>query len=100
MGNGLKVNFCYSHRPLTELAVKTMGIIGLGRIGQRTAQIALAFGMKVIVHTRTKKALHAEANMEWSELIPLLTASDVISLHCPLTSETQGMINREALLLM
>ncbi|GIQ68883.1 D-2-hydroxyacid dehydrogenase [Xylanibacillus composti] len=85
-------DFCYWHYPLTELAGKTMGIIGLGRIGLRTAELAAAFGMKVKGYARTPKPnLHS---IEQCGLDELLRTSDVVSLHCPLTEETAGMMHR------
>lgn len=80
-------DFCFWDYPLIELAGKTMGIIGYGRIGRRTAQIARAFGMNVIAYDEYVKA------EECAPLDELLARSDVISLHCPLTPETTGMIN-------
>ena len=84
-------DFCFWDYPLIELAGKTMGIIGYGRIGQATAQIARAFGMKVIAYDAFVKA------DEIVTLDELYQQSDVISLHCPLFPETEGMINREAI---
>jgi glycerate dehydrogenase len=85
-------DFCYWDYPLIELAGKTMGIIGLGRIGQATAKLAAAFGMNVIAYTRNPEACIA-AGVSPATLDELLASSDVVSLHCPLTDETQGMIN-------
>ena len=79
-----------------ELAGKTMGIIGFGRIGRAVGKIANAFGMKVIAYNRSQceegKAIGSYVNLE-----ELLATSDIISLHCPLTSENTGMINPETL---
>ena len=86
--------YCYWDSPLIELAGKTMGIFGLGKIGQRTAQIAQAFGMKVIACSRTKKDV---PGVTWVRFDELLRESDVISLHCPLTDQTRGLINKDAL---
>lgn len=86
-------DFCYWHYPLIELAGKTMGLIGVGKIGQRTESIAKALGMKVLKTSRSM----GEGCVSLEEV---LRGSDVISLHCPLTPETQGMINRETLALM
>ena len=88
--------WCFWDYPLTELAGKTMGIIGFGRIGQRTAEIAKAFGMKVLAFD----AYPCEAGRELAEYVPLerlLEASDVVSLHCPLLPETEGIMNRDTI---
>ena len=86
--------YCYWDSPLIELAGKTMGIFGLGKIGQRTAQIAQAFGMKVIACSRTKKDV---PGVTWVRFDELLRESDVISLSSPLTDQTRGLINKDAL---
>ena len=86
--------YCYWDSPLIELAGKTMGIFGLGKIGQRTAQIAQAFGMKVIACSRTKKDVHG---VTWVDFDELLRESDVLSLSSPLTDQTRGLINKDAL---
>lgn len=83
-------DFCLWTTPQMELADKTLGIIGYGRIGQQTAKIAEALGMKVIAYSRSR---NAEAN--YAELDTLLKESDVISLHCPLFPETKEIISRE-----
>lgn len=90
-------DFSFRNYPLTELAGKTMGIIGFGEIGQRVATIADAFGMNVIAHSRTQTDRSARANFKWATLSELLQQSDVVSLHCPLTETTKGMINSENL---
>lgn len=90
-------DWCFWDYPLIELAGKTMGIIGYGRIGQRVGQIAQAFGMKVLaVANNPKKHLENE-NMKYVELVELLGNSDVISLHCPLLESTQGIINKSTI---
>ncbi len=85
-------DFCYWNTPMTELAGKTFGVIGFGRIGRATAQLASAFGMKVIAYSRSAKG---DGSVPMVSLDELLEKSDVISLHCPLFAETQGIINRE-----
>ena len=87
-------DFCYWDFPHMELAGKTFGIVGLGNIGQRVAQIALAFGMKVMALT-SKNTL--PVGVEKVSLEELLAASDVLSLHCPLTESTRHLINAETL---
>lgn len=86
--------YCYWDSPLIELAGKTMGIFGLGKIGRRTAQIAQAFGMKVIACSRTKKDV---PGVTWVGFDELLRESDVLSLSSPLTDQTRGLINKDAL---
>lgn len=81
--------------PLVELSEKTMGIIGYGRIGREVGRIAAAFGMRVLATGR--KPIETEAHAQWVELNELLTESDVVSLHCPLTPETQGMMSASRL---
>ena len=92
-------DFCYWDTELTELAGKTMGIVGLGHIGRRVAEIALAFGMQVKAMT-SKKAEELPAGIQKAELQSLLATSDVVSLHCPLTDGTRHLIHRETLRLM
>ena len=87
-------DFCYWDFPHMELAGKTFGVVGLGNIGQRVAQIALAFGMKVKAMT-SKTTL--PAGVEKVSLAALLAASDILSLHCPLTESTRHLINAETL---
>ena len=84
-------DFAYWDYPLIELAGKTIGIIGYGRIGQATAKAAQALGMKVIAYSR-----HGQGE-PYVPLEELYARADVISLHCPLTAENTGMINRETI---
>lgn len=92
-------DFCYWDTPLTELAGKTIGIVGFGNIGQAVARIALAFGMKVIVFT-SKDAALLPAGVTKATLDDIFVKSDVVSLHCPLTDTTRNMINASTLALM
>lgn len=92
-------DFCYWDFPLTELAGKTMGIVGLGNIGQAVARIALAFGMNVMALT-SKQQGQFDNNIEKVELSTLLREADIVTLHCPLTRETEHMINASTLSLM
>jgi glycerate dehydrogenase len=92
-------DFCYWDMPLHELAGKTFGIVGLGNIGSRVAQIALAFGMKVKAVT-SKAPDRLPPGVEKADLPALLSTADVLSLHCPLTSETRHLINDSSLALM
>lgn len=89
-------DFCYYDEPIRELAGKTFGIVGLGNIGKRVAQIALAFGMKVVAFT-SKPADSLPEGIQKAELKDLFQTSDVISLHCPLTPDTKHLINEETL---
>ena len=93
-------DFCYWNYPLIELEGKTIGIIGFGSIGQKVADIATAFGMNVIAYSRRQSDQSHRKNFSWVGLHKLLTDSDVVSIHCPLFPETQGMINKETLKLM
>ena len=89
-------DFTWSDTPLTELAGKTFGVYGLGAIGSAVARIAVAFGMNVLaVTSRDPKTL--PAGIKKAEWKTLLREVDVLSLHCPLTSTTSGMINVETL---
>ncbi|MGI6006779.1 MAG: D-2-hydroxyacid dehydrogenase [Ruminococcus sp.] len=91
-------DFCYWDYPMIELAGKTMGIIGFGRIGRQTARVATALGMNVAAWSRSRKASEEEVNFQWAgSLKELLSCSDVVSLHCPLFDETYHLINRETL---
>ncbi|SHI83532.1 D-2-hydroxyacid dehydrogenase [Lutispora thermophila] len=90
-------DWCYWHYPIIELAGKTMGIIGYGRIGQATGKIAQAIGMNVLAYdTYKNKDLECET-MRYAELEELLANSDVIALHCPSTEDTRGIINKNTI---
>jgi len=80
-------------RPTNEIAGKTLGIIGYGAIGKTVANVALAFGMNVIVYTRTPKD---DPRVKFVDFDTLLKESDFVSVHCPLTDKTAGMFNYEA----
>ena len=90
-------DFCFWNHPLIELSGKTMGIIGFGRIGQNVADIAVAFGMKVLGYDQHRSDQSGRENFQWADLYELLTQSDVVSLHCPLFTETQGIINQKTI---
>lgn len=92
-----KQDFCFWNYPLIELSGKTMGILGYGRIGQATGQIAQAFGMKVLAYNQhPNKALESDT-LKFVELEELFAESDVISLHCPLLDSTKGIINKNSI---
>ena len=89
------IDFAYFKTPQTELANKTLGIIGFGQIGQAVARIGTAFGMKIIYHNRSKK--DSDFIAEQVDLDTLLTKSDFISINCPLTPENKGFINKSSI---
>ncbi len=92
-------DFSYSDTLLTEIAGKTIGIVGLGNIGKRVAQIALAFGLKVKAFT-SKAAETLPDGIQKADMQKLFSTADVISLHCPLTDNTKHLINAETIGLM
>lgn len=89
-------DFCFWDYPQIELAGKTLGIIGFGNIGRAVGKIAKAMGMHVLAYNRSR---HPEGELigEYVDLDTLLSKSDIVSLHCPLTAETAGMINKDTL---
>jgi glycerate dehydrogenase len=89
-------DFSFWDSPLIEVSGLTMGIVGLGRIGSAVATIALAFGMKVLACDPSREA-NVPAGVSMVPLEDLFARSDVITLHCPLTSATQGLVNRDRL---
>jgi glycerate dehydrogenase len=88
-------DFCYWDKPLVELEGLTLGIVGFGRIGRAVSDIGRAFGMETIAFSRSASSLVPRV-----ELDELFRRSDVVSLHCPLTPETQGLVNATRLALM
>ncbi len=90
-------DFCYWEYPLIELNGKTIGIIGYGAIGRKVGEIASAFGMKVLANDRNMSSGSSAKDFKWTAVSQLLSHSDVVSMHCPLTPETQGLINKENL---
>lgn len=87
-------DFCFIDSPLIELVGKTIGIIGFGRIGQATAKLAEAFGLNVLVNTRTKYPELETSTCNYVDLDTLFEKADIISLNCPLTEKTAGIINK------
>ena len=87
------VDWCFWDYPLIELADKTMGIIGYGRIGQATGKLAQALGMKVLANDAYKNPELVSETCRYAELDELFANSDVIALHCPLFPETEGIVN-------
>jgi len=90
-------DFCYWDWPLVELDGLVMGIVGFGRIGRAVADMARAFGMKVLAHDA---AAPPQTGAESVDLETLFRRSDVVSLHCPLTPETEDLVNAKRLALM
>lgn len=89
-------DFCYFDHSMVELAGKTLGVVGFGAIGRRVATIASAFGMRVLVSTRTLPK-DLPAGVECVDLNQLASESDMVSLHCPLTDANRGFINADFL---
>lgn len=87
-------DFCYQLAPLKELLDKTIGIIGYGKIGRRVAEIAKAFEMKVLVYTAHPEKYKGE-DICFTDRDTLLNNSDIVTIHCPLTPETEKMVNEE-----
>ncbi len=90
-------DWCYWKYPLVELAGKTMGIVGFGRIGQMTGRIAQALGMKVLAFDSYQDQSLESESLQYAGLETLFAQSDVISLHCPLFESTQGIINKDSI---
>ena len=89
-------DFSYWKTPLVELAGKTMGIYGFGKIGQQVAHIAMAFGMKILsTHKHPKR--DARPDVSFVSLEELFTRSDVITLHAPMADENKGIVNKDLL---
>jgi glycerate dehydrogenase len=91
------IDWCYWDYPLIELAGKTMGIIGFGRIGHRTGQIAKALNMNVIVNDSHANPEFVAEGFEYVDRDTLFAKSDFVVLHCPLFPETQGIINKDSI---
>lgn len=89
-------DFCYWDKPLVEIANKTIGIVGLGHIGMKVAKIALDFGMDVFAFT-SKNAFDLPLGIQKTTMEGIFGASDIVSLHCPLTETTRELINRNTL---
>lgn len=93
-------DFCFWRNPhFTELAGKTIGIVGFGEIGQRIGELAAAFRMNVLANNRSRRA-DVTYPFEWAETDEIFARGDIVSLHCPLTDETTGMVNSRRLSLM
>lgn len=92
------VDFCMLGYPIRELSAMTLGIVGYGELGSGVARMARAFGMDVVVSRRPGQA--AAANDGRTDFEEMLASCDVVSLHCPLTDETRGLIGKRELELM
>ena len=90
-------DFCYWKKPLVELDGLTVGLVGFGAIGQAVVKLARAFGMKVMVHTRTPREVEG---IEFVDRGQLFREADVVSLHCQLTDKNKGFVNAELLATM
>jgi glycerate dehydrogenase len=90
-------DFSFWNYPLIELAGKTLGLIGFGKIGRATAKLAEAFGMQILVYNRTVYPEFENGNLKFVSLDEVLANSDVISLHSPLTKETNAIINKDTI---
>jgi glycerate dehydrogenase len=91
------IEWCFWNYPLIELSGKTMGIIGFGRIGQRAAKIAEALGMKVLAYSRAQHKELENETLHYAGFDEIFQESDVISLHCPLSENTKGLINKKTI---
>jgi len=90
-------DFSFWKTPLVELQGKTMGILGFGRIGRHTAEIAKAMGMRVIAADAGRKEAPDWPGFRWCDVDELMAAGDVVSLHCPLLPQTRGIVNASSL---
>jgi len=88
-------DFCFWNYPLIELAGKTMGLIGFGRIGQATAKIAQSFGLKILAYDSVQYPDLESDTFKYATIGELFSQSDIISLHCPLFESTMGIINKD-----
>lgn len=90
-------HFCYWKTPITEIANKTLGIIGFGKIGSAVAQIANAFGMNVIAYSPNTRSYNGFGKVDFVSIEQVKKDSDIISLHCPLTKQTENLVDYDFL---
>jgi len=90
-------DFSFWKTPLVELAGKTLGLIGLGQIGRRVAEIAVAMKMRVVAADAVRSTAPDWPNFRWCDVDELLSQADVVSLHCPLLPQTRNIINAKSL---
>ncbi len=88
-------NFSFWLSPINELTGKTFGVIGFGRIGQATAKLAQAFGLKIMIHSRTQKEVPGFESARWGSIEEVVAESDYLSLHCPLTESNNQFVGAE-----
>jgi glycerate dehydrogenase len=93
-------DFCFWEAPVVELAGKTMGVVGFGDIGNRVAELANAFGMRVLAYAPRRKPLPPYGPFDFVSLDDLFADADFVSLHCPLTAENENMVDARRLSLM
>jgi glycerate dehydrogenase len=93
-------DFTFLNDPLTELSGKLLGIVGLGRIGTRMARIAHAMGMEILAYNTRHRDTPEGLPVQWVELDELFRKADVVSLHCPLSAQNEGLVNASRLALM
>ena len=95
-------DFCFSLSPISELSGKTLGIIGIGRIGQAFARIGKAMGMNILAHDEfpPAEAAVSDLEVEFTDMDSVFKRADIISLHCPLTDKTKHLVNRSRLSIM
>ncbi|MFB3891652.1 MAG: D-2-hydroxyacid dehydrogenase [Phycisphaerae bacterium] len=94
------IDFCFWQSPLVELAGKRMGLVGFGRIGRRVGELAHAFGMEVWAFDTVRGAPPKYQPFAFKSIEEIFASCDVVSLHCPLTAENKGMVNRRLLGMM
>ncbi len=92
-----RADFAFWLQPTWELTGKTIGIVGLGRIGRAVARIADAFGMKVVASSRSERDTPSYAGFQWLDVKTLFSTADVVTLHCPLTDSNVAFVNRDLL---
>ncbi len=90
-------DFCFSLSPIMELVGKTIGIVGFGRIGRRVGEVAHAFGMRVMAHDVYQGQPPAYPDFQWRTIETLFAESDIVSLHCPQTSDNAQFVNKSLL---
>ncbi len=95
-------DFCFSLSPISELSGKTLGIIGIGRIGQAFARIGKAMGMNILAHDEfpPAEAAVSDLEVEFTDMDSVFKRADIISLHCPLTDKTKHLVNSGRLSMM
>jgi glycerate dehydrogenase len=90
-------DFCFWRQTPVELAGRTMGVVGFGRIGRRVGEIAHAFGMGVVASARRQGPRPAYAPFSWAATEEIFAVADVVSLHCPLDATNARLVDRERL---